>query len=358
MDAGNSQVVVYLRCTPRDLDFSQDLVDEMPGADCKMVPATAERPDNPGSGWTIEVLLPDAVARGVKFWTSADERGGVKVALLPLGEVPGRGTYLQSLLGADYRVAMEDALPLLQGLLNREVPRRLKAISSPSVVLIGASAGGVDAFRRLLQLLPDELESPVVLMLHRKREPKSNHDDRLLTLLQDVCLRTISACEDGLELQHRGVYLAPQGQHTLLNGTEFELQAGDGGSAWCPSINLLFRSAAESFAGTVVGVVLTGMLNDGADGLRSITAKGGVTVAQHPGDAKEPGMPLSALTQDHPNYVVDLPELWPVLIEAGQPEFPSDISGSSPALISARRARRLKASLATPPYNAFRTISG
>src|SRR5207247_10280406 len=91
-----------------------------------------------------------------------------------------------------------------------------------------------------------------------------------------------------------------------------------------PAVDTLFRTAAASYGRRVVGVVLSGTRDDGTAGLRAIRARGGLAIVQHPDEALFPGMPQSAVAGDHPDWVVSVAELGPLLSDLARKELPHD----------------------------------
>src|SRR5262249_27709624 len=136
---------------------------------------------------------------------------------------------------------------------------------------------------------------------------------------------------DGEQLEHGRIYVAPPDRHLLVRGGELKLSAGPWENRTRPAIDPLFRSAALSYGPRVIGVVLTGFLDDGSSGLRAIKRCGGITVVQDPADAEYPDMPMNALSRTQVDHLVSLrqmPDLLRRLVAepAGKPvEVPADI---------------------------------
>src|SRR5262245_54623082 len=138
---------------------------------------------------------------------------------------------------------------------------------------IGASAGGVDALRRLLSGLPSDFPATVCIVLHTAPSPTS-----LLTeVLQLHCDLPVISPQDRQPFERGCVYVAPPDRHLLVMGDRMRVVRGPKENRHRPGIDPLFRSAAWSFGPRVVGVVLTGMLDDGTAGLWAIKMCGGVS---------------------------------------------------------------------------------
>lgn len=169
------------------------------------------------------------------------------------------------------------------------------------IIVIGASAGGVEALLRIAPRLSAELAAPVVLVLHIGAHP--SHLPELLNA-RGPChaefARTGTIPLAGM------IYVAPSDEHVLLDGGALRLSRGPKEHHARPAIDPLFRSAALDRGRGVIGVVLTGMLDDGSAGLQAIKACGGIAVVQDPDDAAEPSMPRSALEGVDVDHVVKL----------------------------------------------------
>ncbi len=157
------------------------------------------------------------------------------------------------------------------------------------IVVIGASAGGLQPLQRVLRDLPPELPAAVFVVMHLGA---SSH---LATILARTTALPVLQARSGQHIEPGHVYVAVPGLHLLLHDHHILLRRGPRENLARPAIDPLFRSAACSFGGRVIGVVLSGSLNDGTAGLLAIKRCGGVAVVQEPADAAVPEMPLSAL---------------------------------------------------------------
>ena len=157
------------------------------------------------------------------------------------------------------------------------------------IITIGASAGGLAPLQRILHDLPADLPAAVFVVMHVGRT------SRLAEVLQHAGALPVKRAAAGEPVRWGQVYVAVPGCHLMLHGSHLLLRHGPTENLVRPAIDPLFRSAAASFGSRVVGVVLSGALNDGSAGLRAIQRCGGVTVVQDPADAAVPEMPRSAL---------------------------------------------------------------
>jgi two-component system, chemotaxis family, protein-glutamate methylesterase/glutaminase len=173
------------------------------------------------------------------------------------------------------------------------------------LVVMGASGGGVAAVRAVVRQLPRNLPAAVVVVVHCWERGRN----LLVELL--AALGTLPAVEvtDGMPIRPGTVYLPPVDRHLLVERGIFRISHGPKENYVRPAIDPLFRSAARAYGPRVIGVILSGSLDDGAAGLLEIKRRGGATVVQDPADALYPGMPFNALQAAHPARRLPLSEL-------------------------------------------------
>ncbi len=195
------------------------------------------------------------------------------------------------------------------------------------VVVIGASAGGVEALRTLVSALPEDLPATVLVVLHLPAGGTS----ALPAILRRAGRLPVATAHDGAPLRHGHVYTAPADFHLLVSDGTLQLSRGPSENGHRPAVNALFRSAARVVGPRCVGVVLSGALDDGAAGLGSIVARGGAAIVQDPEDALYAGMPEAALREAPDSHVVPVAEMAPVLDkrvrEAVDPTPPTPTTG-------------------------------
>ena len=189
---------------------------------------------------------------------------------------------------------------------------------APSIVVIGASAGGVDAIRVLTAALPAGFAAAVFVVLH-----VGAHKSELPWLLNQMGPLRASHPEDGDPIRAGQIYVAPPDHHLLVESGHMRLTRGPRENWARPAVDPLFRSAARAYGPGVIGVVLTGGLNDGTAGLFEVKQRGGMTVVQDPDDAADSGMPRSALRHvavDHCLPLQDIAALLATLVGKRQPD--------------------------------------
>ena len=164
-------------------------------------------------------------------------------------------------------------------------------MSRCNVIVVGASAGGVEALMHLVGRLPHDLESAVAIALHTPENSPS--------VLPQILARNgaidVAHAIDGEPLVHRHVYVAQPGRHILIKRRTIRSVNGPHENGHRPSVDPLFRTAARAHRSRVTGVILSGSLDDGTAGLATIKAMGGVAFVQDPTEALFDGMPRSAM---------------------------------------------------------------
>lgn len=211
-----------------------------------------------------------------------------------------------------------------------------KSPGSPrAVVVIGASAGGVAALLALAKALPADFPAPVFIVLHVGADSPC-----LLPQLLSAVAKLPARHPQHGELTEPGVlYVAPPAHQMLLEGDRVLVTQGPPENHFRPSIDALFRSAARTHGRRVIGVVLTGFLNDGALGLRCVQQYGGLTIVQDPHDAEQPAMPTNALALLTPDYIVPLAQLAPLLVRLTTDIIPANRPRPAPELGIGRGGR-------------------
>lgn len=161
-------------------------------------------------------------------------------------------------------------------------------------IVIGASAGAIQALSRILPALPEDFSIPVLVVVHIP----ADRADLLAPLFQGRCRLTVKEAEDKEPIRPGFVYFGPSDYHLLVEADRTVSLSSDEPVLYSrPSIDVLFESAADAYGEGLVGVILTGANEDGADGLWAIAAAGGVALVEDPAEAFAPAMPSAALAR-------------------------------------------------------------
>ncbi len=170
-------------------------------------------------------------------------------------------------------------------------------------VVIGASAGGVEALLKVLPGLPRDLRAPILVVLHLPRERPS----MLADVFRTRCAMPVREAEDKMPIEAGTIYFAPSDYHLLVDrGPTLALSADELVNWSRPSIDILFESAVDVYGTRLAGIVLTGANDDGAAGLAAVHRAGGVAIVQDPAEAMVRAMPSAALARVDAQHVTTL----------------------------------------------------
>lgn len=187
-----------------------------------------------------------------------------------------------------------------------EVAQRYEA------VVVGASAGGMQALKTLLCGLPADLPMAVAIVQH----VEAGSSGYLSEFLDDSCAFAVREAEEKEPFRTGTAYVAPANYHLLIEPDRtLSLSADDKVNYSRPAIDPLFESAADVFGQSLIGVVMTGASSDGALGLKRIKDRGGRTVVQNPRTAESPFMPQAAVRAADPDHTLDLEDIAPLLVK-------------------------------------------
>lgn len=178
--------------------------------------------------------------------------------------------------------------------------------SRAEAVVIGASAGAVEALSAILPKLPKGFSLPILVVVHLPAEPKS----MMAQLFRDKCAVNVHEAEDKEPIESGVVYFAPPDYHLLVEtDRRLSLSSEEPVLYSRPSIDVLFESAAEAYGAGLIGIILSGANSDGAQGLRAVIAAGGTGWVQRPKLAHSSTMPRAALEACPGAYSLSLPEM-------------------------------------------------
>jgi two-component system chemotaxis response regulator CheB len=175
-------------------------------------------------------------------------------------------------------------------------------MANRDIIVVGASAGGVEALMNVVSQLPANFSASMFVVQHLN----PHHDSFLRQILQRHTVIPVSNPEPGEAVRPGQIYVAPPDHHLILHDDSVLLTRGPKENGFRPSVDVLFRSAAAAFGPRVIGLILTGVRDDGASGMYAIKKQGGVAVAQDPVEAEFPDMPLNAMRAVKVDHSVSL----------------------------------------------------
>lgn len=219
---------------------------------------------------------------------------------------------------------------------------QLEDPTKTSVIVVGVSAGGMDALTRLVAQLPLGFAASVFIVQHMASDATG---DALLRTLGKHCALPCSRAQDGEQFETGHVYLSPPDHHMMIGEGKIQITKGTHENRSRPAIDPLFRSAAISYRNRVIGVLLTGYLDDGTAGLMAIKRCGGICVVQDPADAAYPDMPQNALDQVEVDHCLPLSEMGALFSRLLQRELGAPGPVPESIAIEARIAARVSSDL-------------
>jgi two-component system chemotaxis response regulator CheB len=201
----------------------------------------------------------------------------------------------------------------------------VEPVAHRDIVVIGASAGGLQALPQILSAMPRNVEAALLAVLHT-----ADHSGSMLPqILQRRSNMPVFHPRDRDPIKHGQVYIAPPGFHMIVEEGFLRVLQGPRENLHRPAIDPLFRSAAAAYGRRVIGVILTGMLGDGTAGLMVVSARGGEAIVQDPENASFPSMPRSALDQVPNAHVLPLDQIAGFLLQLIGEELPSEMEPAS-----------------------------
>ena len=178
------------------------------------------------------------------------------------------------------------------------------------VITVGASAGGMSALSEFVAQLKTGMDAAVFIVMHLSRTGIS---DFLLHHLQPFTQFKCEIATEDASIKKDHIYIASPNLHLLVKKGSIILGHGPEENRWRPSIDVLFRSAAAAYSTRAIGVVLTGLLDDGTTGMLAIKRSGGICIVQDPNEAEYPDMPMSVLNNMEVDYCIRLAQMGEVI---------------------------------------------
>lgn len=218
---------------------------------------------------------------------------------------------------------------------RRDLPKVSSARENGSLVVLGASAGGLKAIGELLAGLPATFGAPIVAVLHL--DP--SHLSHLAPLLQRTTALRVEVAKTRQLLRAGFVYVAPPDRHVEVRGNRLELTRKPRVRFSRPSIDLLFASAAKSYGDQVIAVILSGTGSDGSAGAATVRTEGGLVIAQDPKTAQSSGMPANAIASKSVDIVLPIASMPTVLSKAVSRSRSGPIPAEWTAVLAVLRSR-------------------
>jgi two-component system chemotaxis response regulator CheB len=175
-----------------------------------------------------------------------------------------------------------------------------------NIIVIGASAGGIKAIYQLIEKIPPDLAVAMFIVIHIS---KNSRPDIIAEQLQKKTAYTCLMAEDNELIKSGHIYLAPTNRHLLVKNGFMRLIDGPHENRWRPSIDVLFRSAAAVYDSKVIGIILSGMLDDGTSGMSAIKRCGGICLVQEPAEAEYIDMPVNVIKNVNVDYQVPVADM-------------------------------------------------
>jgi chemotaxis response regulator CheB len=172
------------------------------------------------------------------------------------------------------------------------------------VVCVGGSAGGLDAYIRLLDNLPPDMGVAIVIVNHLRTVATMLHE-----ILPNHTKMPVELITEKLDLQPNHVFIIPEKRDLHVLKGEFRLKQISKPYGWPDVITVFLRSMARNWDGKLIAVIVSGYDGDGADALGSIKKAGGITIAQKPDTAKQPDMPKSAIASGNIDFILSPEEI-------------------------------------------------
>lgn len=178
------------------------------------------------------------------------------------------------------------------------------------IIVIGASTGGFEAIKKIVRDLPEYFETPIFIVWHMSSD--------IVGIMPQVLNREnkiyAAHAYDKEPIHARRIYVAPPDHHLLIEDGIVRVTHGPKENRFRPAVDPLFRSAASSYGAAVIGVILSGALDDGTAGLWTVKNYGGIAVVQDPLDAEVSSMPENAMREVKVDYCVPISDMADLLV--------------------------------------------
>ncbi len=213
---------------------------------------------------------------------------------------------------------------------------------NPMLIVVGASAGGMAALKELLAQFPGDFPAAIFIVNHMGADTTG---EALVKVLNNSGALPCAHAQDRQAFKSGHIYLAPSDQHMLIVKGKILITKGARENRSRPAIDPLFRSAAVAYGNRVIGIILTGYLDDGTSGMMAIKRCGGVCIAQDPADAAYPDMPQSVITNVGVDYCLPIAQMGTLLANLVSRKLPTNKPAPQDIVIEASIAQRVLSDL-------------
>jgi two-component system, chemotaxis family, protein-glutamate methylesterase/glutaminase len=214
------------------------------------------------------------------------------------------------------------------------------------LVVIGASAGGLKTVSELIAQIDPALDAAYITVLHLS---KNSAIDVVVNRIQKSTKMNCHVVREETTPEKGNIYLAPADHHLIISGDSLKLTSGPAENGWRPSIDVLFRSAAVAYNSRVIGIILTGLLDDGTSGMGSIKKCGGITIVQEPAEAEFDAMPMSVIRNVEVDYRVPVSDIAYILQDLASKAMPKKSNVPPEIRIEAEITERMNSSISQLP---------
>ncbi len=183
------------------------------------------------------------------------------------------------------------------------------------IVCVGGSAGGLDAYIRLLKHLPNDMGVAVVIVNHARKFASRLHE-----ILPGFTTMPVELIVDSLRIEPNRVFIIPSQRDLHVLHGDFRLEPISKPRGWPDVITVFLRSLAEHWDGKLIAVIVSGYDGDGADALRAIKEVGGTTIAQRLDTARQPDMPESAIASGFVDFILSPEEIAKAIVQIAHAE--------------------------------------
>lgn len=210
------------------------------------------------------------------------------------------------------------------------------------IVVVGASSGGMAALKQLVAQFQKDFPAPIFIVNHMSADTTG---EALVKVLNDSSSLPCAHAHNEQTFKAGHIYVAPSDQHMLIGKGKILITKGARENRSRPAIDPLFRSAAVAYGNRVIGIILTGFLDDGTSGMMAIKRCGGVCIAQDPDDATSPDMPRSVIANVGADFCLPVAQMGALLSDLMSRDLPANKPTPKDIIIEAKIARRVLSDL-------------